>query len=173
MKNKFLLFSVSLIFLFIFTIFYRGLQDTNIYSPEVKINTKIPSFSAELFYSNKIVNSFEIFDLNKYYLLNIWSSWCVPCRQEHPLLIDLAKNKNVKVFGINYKDNKDKAEKFLKELGNPFHVILSDLDGTKSIFLGAYGVPETLILDSELTIKKKYIGPINSKIVDEIRNLAK
>ena len=173
MKNKFLLFSVSLIFLFIFTIFYRGLQDTNIYSPEAKLNIKIPSFSAELFYSNKMVNSLEIFDLNKYYLLNIWSSWCVPCRQEHPLLIDLAKNTSVRVFGINYKDNKEKAEKFLKELGNPFDVILSDLDGTKSIFLGAYGVPETLILDSELTIKKKYIGPINSKIVDEIRNLAK
>ena len=98
MKNKFLLFSVSLIFLFIFTIFYRGLQDTNIYSPEAKLNIKIPSFSAELFYSNKMVNSLEIFDLNKYYLLNIWSSWGVPCRQEHPLLIDLAKNKNVKVF---------------------------------------------------------------------------
>ena len=57
MKNKFLLFSVSLIFLFIFTIFYRGLQDTNIYSPEAKLNIKIPSFSAELFYSNKMVNS--------------------------------------------------------------------------------------------------------------------
>ena len=146
MKNKFLLFSVSLIFLFIFTIFYRGLQDTNIYSPEVKINTKIPSFSAELFYSNKIVNSFEIFDLNKYYLLNIWSSWCVPCRQEHPLLIDLAKNKNVKVFGINYKDNKDKAEKFLKELGNPYEKIIFDKNGTVAIEWGAYGVPESFLI---------------------------
>ncbi len=124
MKNKFLLFSVSLIFLFIFTIFYRGLQDTNIYSPEAKLNIKIPSFSAELFYSNKMVNSLEIFDLNKYYLLNIWSSWCVPCRQEHPLLIDLAKNTSVRVFGINYKDNKEKAEKFLKELGNPYEKII-------------------------------------------------
>ena len=173
MKSKFLPFSISIIFFLIFIIFYKGLRDTSIYTPDVKINNEIPSFSAELFYSNKMVNSLEIFDLNKYYLLNIWSSWCVPCRQEHPLLIDLAKNTSVRVFGINYKDNKEKAEKFLKELGNPFDVILSDLDGTKSIFLGAYGVPETLILDSELTIKKKYIGPINSKIVDEIRNLAK
>ena len=172
MKNKFLLFSVSLIFLFIFTIFYRGLQDTNIYSPEVKINTKIPSFSAELFYSNKIVNSFEIFDLNKYYLLNIWSSWCVPCRQEHPLLIDLAKNKNVKVFGINYKDNKNKAEKFLKELGNPYEKIIFDKNGTVAIEWGAYGVPESFLIYNGKIIKK-YIGPLKKKSIREIKLLIK
>ena len=172
MKNKFLLFSVSLIFLFIFTIFYRGLQDTNIYSPEVKINTKIPSFSAELFYSNKIVNSFEIFDLNKYYLLNIWSSWCVPCRQEHPLLIDLAKNKNVKVFGINYKDNKNKAEKFLKELGNPYEKIILDKNGTVAIEWGAYGVPESFLIYNGKIIKK-YIGPLKKKSIREIKLLVK
>ena len=172
MKNKFLLFSVSLIFLFIFTIFYRGLQDTNIYSPEVKINTKIPSFSAELFYSNKMVNSLEIFDLNKYYLLNIWSSWCVPCRQEHPLLIDLAKNKNVKVFGINYKDNKDKAEKFLKELGNPYEKIIFDKNGIVAIEWGAYGVPESFLIYNGKIIKK-YIGPLKKKSIREIKLLVK
>ena len=172
MKNKFLLFSVSLIFLFIFTIFYRGLQESNIYSPEVKINTQIPSFSAELFYSNKIVNSFEIFDLNKYYLLNIWSSWCVPCRKEHPLLIDLAKNKNVKVFGINYKDNKDKAEKFLKELGNPYEKIIFDKNGTVAIEWGAYGVPESFLIYNGKIIKK-YIGPLKKKSIREIKLLVK
>ena len=172
MKNKFLLFSVSLIFLFIFTIFYRGLQDTNIYSPEVKINTKIPSFSAELFYSNKIVNSFEIFDLNKYYLLNIWSSWCVPCRQEHPLLIDLAKNTSVRVFGINYKDNKEKAEKFLKELGNPYEKIIFDKNGTVAIEWGAYGVPESFLIYNGKIIKK-YIGPLKKKSIREIKLLVK
>jgi len=172
MKNKFLLFSVSLIFLFIFTIFYRGLQDTNIYSPEAKLNIKIPSFSAELFYSNKMVNSLEIFDLNKYYLLNIWSSWCVPCRQEHPLLIDLAKNKNVKVFGINYKDNKDKAEKFLKELGNPYEKIIFDKNGTVAIEWGAYGVPESFLIYNGKIIKK-YIGPLKKKSIREIKLLIK
>ena len=172
MKNKFLLFSVTLSFLFIFIIFYRGLQETSIYSPEVKINTEIPSFSAELFYSNEIVNSLEIFDLNKYYLLNIWSSWCVPCRQEHPLLIDLAKNKNMKVFGINYKDNKEKAEKFLEELGNPYEKIIFDKDGTSAIEWGAYGVPETfLIYDNKII--KKYIGPLNKHSVKEVKLLMK
>tara|TARA_B100001758_G_C18291198_1_gene547132 strand:+ start:47 stop:565 length:519 start_codon:yes stop_codon:yes gene_type:complete len=172
MKNKFLLFSVSLIFLFIFTIFYRGLQDTNIYSPEAKLNIKIPSFSAELFYSNKMVNSLEIFDLNKYYLLNIWSSWCVPCRQEHPLLIDLAKNKNVKVYGINYKDNKEKAEKFLKELGNPYEKIIFDKNGIVAIEWGAYGVPESFLIYNGKIIKK-YIGPLKKKSIREIKLLIK
>ena len=172
MKNKFLLFSISLIFLFIFTIFYRGLQDTNIYSPEAKLNIKIPSFSAELFYSNKMVNSLEIFDLNKYYLLNIWSSWCVPCRQEHPLLIDLAKNKNVKVYGINYKDNKEKAEKFLKELGNPYEKIIFDKNGIVAIEWGAYGVPESFLIYNGKIIKK-YIGPLKKKSIREIKLLVK
>ncbi len=172
MKNKFLLFSISLIFLFIFTIFYRGLQDTNIYSPEAKINTKIPSFSAELFYSNKMVDSLEIFDLNKYYLLNIWSSWCVPCRQEHPLLIDLAKNTSVRVFGINYKDNKEKAEKFLKELGNPYEKIIFDKNGTVAIEWGAYGVPESFLIYNGKIIKK-YIGPLKKKSIREIKLLVK
>ena len=172
MKNKFLLFSVSLIFLFIFTIFYRGLQDTNIYSPEAKLNIKIPSFSAELFYSNKMVNSLEIFDLNKYYLLNIWSSWCVPCRQEHPLLIDLAKNTSVRVFGINYKDNKEKAEKFLKELGNPYDNIIFDKNGIVAIEWGAYGVPESFLIYNGKIIKK-YIGPLKKKSIREIKLLIK
>ena len=172
MKNKFLLFSVSLIFLFIFTIFYRGLQDTNIYSPEAKLNIKIPSFSAELFYSNKMVNSLEIFDLNKYYLLNIWSSWCVPCRQEHSILIDLANNKNLKLIGVNYKDNKEKAKKFLEELGNPFEKIIFDKDGTSAIEWGAYGVPETFLIYDNRIIKK-YIGPLNKQSIKEIKSLMK
>ena len=172
MKNKFLPFSVTLIFLVIFIILYKGLQDTNIYTPEVKINNEIPSFSAELFYSNKIVNSSEIFDSNKYYLLNIWSSWCVPCRQEHSILIDLAKNKNVKVVGINYKDNKKNAENFLEELGNPYEKIIFDKDGIRAIEWGAYGVPESFLIYNGKIIKK-YIGPLKQKSIKEIKLLIK
>jgi len=172
MKNKFLPFSITLIFLVIFIIFYKGLQDTNIYTPEVKINNEIPLFSAELFYSNKIVNSSEIFDSNKFYLLNIWSSWCVPCRQEHSILIDLAKNKNVKVVGINYKDNKENAENFLDKLGNPYEKIIFDKNGTIAIEWGAYGVPESFLVHSGKIIKK-YIGPLNPQSIKEIKLLIK
>ena len=109
MKNKFNLFLIIVIFIFIFVIFYKSLQDTNIYTPSVKTNNEIPSFSAKLLYSDETVNSQEIFESNKYYLLNIWSSWCVPCREEHALLMDLTKEKNIIVFGLNYKDTKINA----------------------------------------------------------------
>ena len=112
MKNKLLLLSLTSIFIIFFIIFYKSLQETNIYTPDEKINNEIPSFKVQLFYSNNVVNSSEIFNLDKFYLLNIWSSWCVPCRQEHPLLMDLMKNKKIKIIGINYKDTKKKRRTF-------------------------------------------------------------
>ena len=172
MKNKFFPIFIIIIFIFIFIIFYKGLQDTNIYTPVVKINNEIPSFSAKLFYSNETVDSLEIFESNKYYLLNIWSSWCVPCRQEHPLLMDLAQDKNVNVLGLNYKDTKINAKKFLKELGNPYKKIIFDNNGVKAIEWGAFGVPESfLIYNNKVLIK--YVGPLNQELVKKIQILTK
>ena len=170
MKNKFFLFSI--IFIFIFVIFYKGLQNTNIYTPSVKVNNEIPSFSAKLFYSNEIVSSLEIFEPDKYYLLNIWSSWCVPCRQEHSLLMDLAKNKNVEVIGINYKDTKTNANDFLNELGNPYKKIIFDSEGVKAIEWGAFGVPESFLINNNKVIKN-YIGPLNEELIEKIKLLIK
>ena len=87
------------------------MQDTNIYTPESKINNKIPFFTANLFYSGKAINSSELFSSNKFYLLNIWSSWCVPCRQEHSFLMNFSDDKKVIVIGINYKDTKSNAKR--------------------------------------------------------------
>lgn len=172
MRNKLLPISISSIFIIIFVIFYKGLQDTNIYTPEEKTNNEIPTFSAKLFYSNKEVNSSEIFELNNFYLLNIWSSWCVPCRQEHPLLMSLIKNNRIKVIGLNYKDTKKNAKIFLNELGNPFEKIIFDKEGINAIEWGAYGVPESfLIYDGKII--KKYIGPLNRKLLKEINSIIK
>ena len=93
MKNKLLPIIITSLFIIIFIFFYKGLNNSNIYTPEIKINIKVPSFDGELFYEKKIINSSELFQVDKYYLLNIWSSWCVPCRQEHPLLMSLSKKK--------------------------------------------------------------------------------
>ena len=112
MKNKLLLIFITSIFIIIFIFFYKGLQNTNIYTPETKINNKIPLFNGELFYINKTVNSSDLFKSDKFYLLNIWSSWCVPCRQEHSLLMNLSKSKKVELIGINYKDTKVNAKFF-------------------------------------------------------------
>ena len=172
MKNKILPFSLITIFIIIFFIFYRGLQETNIYTPKSEISKNIPLFSAELFNSEKIVSSSEIFNSNNFYLLNIWSSWCVPCRQEHSLLMDLAKKNNTQIIGLNYKDNKINAQKFLNELGDPYEKIIYDKDGIYAIEWGAFGIPETFLIYNQKVIKK-YVGPLNKESVEEIKSLTK
>jgi len=172
MKNKILPFSLITIFIIIFFIFYRGLQETNIYTPKSEISKNIPLFSAELFNSEKILSSSEIFNSNNFYLLNIWSSWCVPCRQEHSLLMDLAKKNNTQIIGLNYKDNKINAQKFLNELGDPYEKIIYDKDGIYAIEWGAFGIPETFLIYNQKVIKK-YVGPLNKESVEEIKSLTK
>ena len=172
MKIKLLPFVITFIFIIIFIVFYKGLHNSNIYTPETKINNKIPSFNGELFYEKKIINSSELFELDKYYLLNIWSSWCVPCKQEHPLLMNLNQSKNIELIGINYKDTKINAKIFLTELGNPYKKIIFDRKGIKAIEWGAYGVPESFLIKDGIIIKR-YIGPLNKKLFNEINFLIK
>ena len=172
MKNKLILYSIILIFLIIFAVFYKSLKDTNIYTPETKINNDIPIFSADLLLLNENSNSTEIFELDKFYLLNIWASWCVPCRDEHPILMSLSKNNKLTIIGMNYKDNEKNAESFLSELGNPYEKIMVDKNGTSSIEWGAFGVPETFIIYNNKIIKK-YIGPLNQELLSEIKTIIK
>ena len=172
MKNKLILYSIMLIFLIIFVVFYKSLKDTNIYTPETKINNDIPIFSADLLVLNKNSISTEIFKPDKFYLLNIWASWCAPCRDEHPILMSLSKNNKLTMIGMNYKDNKKNAKSFLAELGNPYKKIIVDKNGTNSIEWGAFGVPETFIIYNNKIIKK-YIGPLNQELLMEIQKLIK
>ena len=172
MKNKLLPLSITFIFIIIFIVFYKGLKDTNIYTPESKINNEVPSLLVDLFDTDKTVNTIEIFQSDKFYLLNIWSSWCVPCREEHPVLMELKKNDRLKVIGMNYKDNKDNAKNFLDELGNPYEKIIFDSKGTHAIEWGAYGVPESFLINDNKIIRK-YIGPLNKVSVEEIKSYIK
>ena len=169
MKIKFSFIIFFLIIAFIITIFFKSLFENNNYVPK-KIN-KVENISIEEFYSNNELKIKELFDNEKYIIINIWASWCIPCRQEHKYIKNISKINNSKIIGLNYKDNKDNAKRFLDELGNPYDIILKDSNGTKSIFLGAYGVPETFIIDRELNILRKYIGPINKENEVEIKKL--
>ena len=172
MKNKILPFTLILFFGITFYIFYKGLNDSNIYTPDINLKNNIPVFNTKFFFSDETVKSSSIFKLDKTYLLNIWSSWCVPCRQEHSFLMNLNLENKIKIIGMNYKDKKINAENFLKELGNPFKEIFIDLDGTIAIEWGAYGVPESFLIYNNKIIKK-YVGPLNQELIHEIRLLIK
>ena len=170
MKTK--IFPIFLIFTFliIFFVFYKGLQNTNVYTPIIKSEIKIPNFDAKEFFSKDKINSDQIFIGSDYYLLNIWASWCAPCKEEHKYLMDLSEKENIKIIGQNYKDNFDNAKNFLINLDNPYDLIFLDNDGTIAIEWGAYGVPETFLIQNNKIIKK-IIGPLNEKLVFEIKEL--
>lgn len=105
--------------------------------------------------------------LGRAYLLNVWASWCVACRQEHPLLNELARNKTVPIIGINYKDKREDALGWLGSLGNPYELSLADIDGRLGIELGVYGVPETFVIDKQGVIRYKQIGPITPQVWEQ------
>lgn len=100
-------------------------------------------------------------------LVNVWASWCVPCREEHPVLLGLAQDGRFALWGMNYKDDPAKASAFLKELGSPFSVIGVDGKGRAGIDWGVYGVPETYVVDRQGIIRFKHIGPLTPEIVRE------
>lgn len=94
------------------------------------------------------------------WLLNVWASWCVACRQEHPLLVELAGQNLVPIYGLNYKDKREEALAWLGRYGNPYIISLSDTEGLVGIDYGVYGVPETFVIDKQGTIRLKHIGPV-------------
>ena len=171
MRNRIVYFLFIVFFIFVFLIFYRGLNNSNLYTPKTNLKN-IPEFTSKTFFKKKIISSKDIFNENKFYLLNIWSSWCMPCRDEHPFLINLGKKKKIEIIGLNYKDEFKNAEKFINEFGNPYSMILLDRNGTNAIEWGAIGVPETFLIHKNRIIKR-YIGPLNFKLIEEIEGYIK
>ncbi|QEA12524.1 DsbE family thiol:disulfide interchange protein [Comamonas flocculans] len=104
----------------------------------------------------------------KVWMLNVWASWCVACRVEHPVLVDLARNdKSILIYGLNYKDQREDALRWLARLGNPYLESFSDTQGLVGIDLGVYGVPETFIIDRQGVIRYKHIGPVTPEALQE------
>jgi cytochrome c biogenesis protein CcmG/thiol:disulfide interchange protein DsbE len=98
--------------------------------------------------------------LGKVWVLNVWASWCAPCREEHPVLVDFARRKIAPVYGLNYKDTRANGQAFLRQLGNPYEASLFDGDGRVGIDYGVYGVPETFVIDRQGIVRLKLVGPL-------------
>jgi cytochrome c biogenesis protein CcmG/thiol:disulfide interchange protein DsbE len=100
-------------------------------------------------------------------VVNVWASWCLPCRAEHPLLMELAKRDDITLVGINYKDRPENARRFLGTLGQPFKAIGADQQGRSAVDWGVYGVPETFVVDGKGIIRYKWIGPLSREAIDQ------
>lgn len=153
--------ALSLFFLF-------GLDKNPNLLPSALLNKPMPVFSAPLLDKpGQLLNTSEL--KGEVILLNVWSSWCAPCRQEHNALMNIAKEQEI-IYGLNYKDNQEKAKEWLKLLGNPYRSTLIDKDGDIAIDLGVYGVPETFIIDKKGVVRHRYIGLLTDKIwQDELK----
>lgn len=145
--------------------------------PSPLINKPAPTFSApvlgstDLQFSNKDM-------LGKVWLLNTWASWCVACRQEHPLLVELSKAKILPIIGLDYKDKDELGLQWLARYGNPYDVSMADRDGRIGMDFGVYGVPESFLIDKAGIIRYKQIGPftdadINNKLLPLVKELQK
>ena len=101
------------------------------------------------------------------WLLNVWASWCVSCRQEHPILVELAKRNIVPIYGLNYKDPREDALRWLKQFGDPYVLSIADVEGRVGIDYGVYGVPETYLIDKAGVIRFKQIGPVTQDVLEK------
>ena len=158
--------------LFIFFIFFKGLEKSNNYLPEKNLKKIDTNLTFKKLYYQKEILLEELINDNGFLIINIWASWCLPCRDEHAYLLKLRNTNVINIIGINYKDKKSNAIEFLSNLGNPYFEVLVDLDGTKSIELGAIGVPETYLINNEIIVKK-YIGPLDQLKLKEIIEIIK
>jgi cytochrome c biogenesis protein CcmG, thiol:disulfide interchange protein DsbE len=159
--------SIFIIIIFIVGVFFMSLNKDKNYNTNFLIGKKISNISLEYFDENKFYNEDDL-KKNNYTLINFWASWCSPCRQEHPLLIKLSKEKNLKLLGVNFKDKKKQAETFLNDLGNPYNFLTKDELGKSSVKFGIYGIPESILINKDLMILKKFVGPLSTEDYDSI-----
>lgn len=149
------------VFALLAVLFYRGLLGNPADVPSVLINKPVPAFTLSPIAGLDLPGLADG-DLKKgdVTLVNVWASWCVPCREEHPRLMELASRGDVRIVGINYKDDPENARRFLVTLGIPFSAIGADPNGRAAVDWGVYGVPESFLVDGTGTIRLKWIGPL-------------
>jgi cytochrome c biogenesis protein CcmG/thiol:disulfide interchange protein DsbE len=147
-------------------LFWKGLSGEPSKIPSALINKPVPEFTLAAV-PGLDVPGLASADLKtgKVTVVNVWASWCAPCRIEHPLLTELAKRPDIALAGINYKDEPENAVRFLTTLGQPFAAVGMDRDGRAAVNWGVYGVPETFVVDGEGRIRYKHIGPLTPEAI--------
>ena len=163
---------ITIIFLLIFIlgIFFLSLNKSSNYNTESLIGNKLGEMELVSFEEDSIFTN-DDFKKNSFTLINFWASWCAPCRIEHPQLMELSKENNIKILGVNFKDKKINALKFLKDLGDPYEYLTRDSNGKQSVNFGIYGIPESILIDNKLTIIKKFVGPLTKQDLNNIKEI--
>ena len=172
MQKKIIKLSILLLIIFIIGVFFIGLNKDSIYDTKGLVGQRITEIRLDHFSKNKTITE-EDLNKNNFTLINFWASWCAPCRDEHSTLLKLNKEKNLKLLGVNIKDKKNNALKFLNELGNPYDYLARDELGKHSVNFGIYGVPESILINKDLVIIKKFIGPISKNDYQYIKNIVR
>ena len=176
MKRSLVFLLPLAVFLGISWFLFQGLWLDPKEVPSPLINKPAPAFElSDVEHPERSMGKQDL--LGRVYLLNVWASWCVACREEHPLLVELSRTGVVPIIGLDYKDTRPQALQSLAQMGNPYQVSLFDPDGRVGIEYGVYGVPETYVIDKQGTIRFKQIGPITpeiwqNKLLPLIRNLS-
>ena len=169
MQKKIIKLSIILLIIFIVGVFFIGLNKNSIYDTKNLVGQKITKIKLEHFSDNRIITE-EDLRKNNFTLINFWASWCAPCRAEHPILLKLNEEKNLELLGVNFKDKKNNALEFLKDLGDPYDDLTRDEFGKHSVNFGIYGIPESILINQDLIIIKKFIGPISKNDYNYIKD---
>jgi cytochrome c biogenesis protein CcmG/thiol:disulfide interchange protein DsbE len=165
--TRYLRFLVPLaIFIVLAAFLYRGLSLDPKKVPSPLVGKPMPEFSLPRL-KNPAASISDTDIKGKVSILNIWATWCVSCRAEHEVLLLLAKSGKVDIYGLNYKDERAKAQQWLVQLGDPYVANAFDADGRTGIDWGVYGAPETFIMDRQGIIRHKHIGPLTIEILNE------
>ena len=173
MKNQFFKLPIILFFIILFIFFYLLIIDRNPTKvPSALLNKNVPDFNANTLIKNEKFLSSKEFG-NQIILVNFFATWCKPCKDEHVYIKRFSSEQNIKIVGINYKDNPKEAIKWLKKLGNPYSSVVIDKNGKLAIDWGVYGIPETFIVNSTGIIKYRHVGAITPKVYKKINLIIK
>jgi periplasmic protein thiol:disulfide oxidoreductases, DsbE subfamily len=144
-------------------VLYRGLSLNPQDMPSALVGKTMPDFALKtLNNTEKVVTQADL--LGDIILVNVWATWCPTCKYEHPYLVDIAKNPQVNLYGLNYKDERVAAQKWLKNYEDPYEFSIFDEEGTLGLDLGVYGAPETFVIDHHGTIRKRFAGAIDTRV---------